>query len=543
MKIVSGDKMSQIDRDSMDKYGIPGLVLMENAGLQAADAILKLRPRKEEIKIVVFCGRGNNGGDGFVISRHLQRLGYHVETWALGTLSSYKGDAAVNYDIFTKIGGHIFQVTESDPAGVLKELSSEDLIVDALLGTGLKNLVAEPFAGVIRAINQSRAEVLAVDIPSGVSAETGEILGEAVKADYTVTFALPKRGLLLFPGADLAGEVIIADIGIPVELTDSPQIRENLVVGDDINSELPLRVADSHKGTYGRVLILAGSPGMTGAAALAGEAALRGGAGLVYLGSSIQLRTVLEAKLREVIFRGFPGDDFGNLAPSGAGEILKCAEKCQALAFGPGLDPGSGTLELLKIILAGITLPVVIDAGGLGALASDPNVIKQTKAPLILTPHPGEMTRLLGTGASITQRDRWEIAAEKAREWGCIVVLKGAHTVTALPNGEVFINPTGNAVLATAGSGDVLTGMITGLLAQGISPKWAALCGVYLHGLAGDLLAAQSGGRGHLAGDILSLIPIAFNNLGTQGISVSQLNKDLADSNGIMTPYLASGAN
>ena len=210
---------------------------------------------------------------------------------------------------------------------------------------------------------------------------------------------------------------------------------------------------------------------------------------------------------------GFPGDDRGNLSPEGAKEILQCAEKCQALAFGPGLDPGRGTLELLKRLLAKVVPPMIIDAGGLGALALDTGVLKQTKAQLILTPHPGEMARLLGADTSAIQCDRWRIAAEKAKEWGCILVLKGAHTVTALPDGEVYINPTGNPVLATAGSGDILTGMITGLLAQGLTPKQAALCGVYLHGLAGDLLAAQSGERGHLAGDILPYIPIAYQNI------------------------------
>ncbi len=511
MKIVSGEKMGEIDKQTMELYGIPGLVLMENAGLQVVSLVCKLRPRRDEGKIVVFCGRGNNGGDGFVISRHLQRRGYCVETWALGPLSSYKGDAYVNYDIFLKGGGHVFQAAENDPGRIAEDLQEADLIIDALLGTGIRNPVREPFAEVIRAINKSRAEVVSVDIPSGISAGTGEVLGESVRADYTVTFALPKRGLLLFPGAEYAGRVLVADIGIPQALTTSAEIRENLVTGEDVKFRLPLRVTNSHKGTYGWAFILSGSAGMTGAAALAGEAALRGGAGLVYVGTAAELRAVLEAKLQEVIVMGFPGDGKGNLAPSGADEILDFAGKCRVLAFGPGLDPGPGTLALLKDLLNKITLPMVVDAGGLGALALDPGVFTQKKAPLIVTPHPGEMARLTGAEVSGIQGKRWKIAAEKAQEWDSIVVLKGAHTVTALPDGEVFINPTGNPVLSTAGSGDILTGIVAALVAQGLSPQWGAVLGAYLHGLAGDLLAERDGERGHKAGDLLSFIPLALN--------------------------------
>lgn len=505
--------MGQIDRKAMEAYGIPGIVLMENAGLQVVSMVLQLCPRADDGMIAVFCGRGNNGGDGFVIARHLQKLGYRVKTWAMGALSAYKGDAAANYDIYLKGGGHVSLLTEGDPSAITGELQESDLIVDALLGTGIRNRVAEPFAEVIRAINGSRARVLAVDIPSGISADTGEVLGEAVKADYTVTFALPKRGLLLFPGAQYAGRVFVGDIGIPRELTASSEIRENLVTGDAIKAHLPRRVADGHKGTYGRALILAGSAGMTGAAALAGEAALRGGAGLVYAGIAAELRAVLEAKLREVIILAFPGDGTGNMEPAGAGEILDFAGQCRAVAFGPGLDPGRKTLELLKGLLTRAALPMVIDAGGLGALALDTGLLAQKKAPAIVTPHPGEMARLTGMEVPAIQRGRWEIAAEKAREWDSIVVLKGAHTVTALPDGEVFVNPTGNPVLSTAGSGDILTGLITGLAAQGLPPQWAAVCGVYLHGLAGDLLAEQAGERGHLAGDVLAFIPLALNRV------------------------------
>jgi len=512
VKIVSGKKMGEIDRQAMDDYAIPGVVLMENAGLHVVSMIFQLFPPAGTGRIVVFCGRGNNGGDGFVISRHLLRLGYHVETWAMGALSSYRGDAAINYDLFLRGGRDVSLVQEGDPFRLIAGLQASDLIVDALLGTGLRRQVTGDFADLIRSINESPAQVLAVDIPSGISADTGEVLGEAVKADYTVTFALPKRGLLLFPGAKYAGQVFVADIGIPRKLTDVHSGGENLVTGAMVQAKLPPRVMDGHKGIYGRLLILAGSKGMTGAAALAGEAALRAGAGLVYAGIAEEIRNILESKLREVIVQGFPGDGQGNLTPGGLEEIVAFAGRCQALAFGPGLDPGQQTLELLKGLLNKISVPMIIDAGGLGALAADTDLLAQKNAPVIVTPHPGEMARLTGMKTADIQQKRWEIAVEKAYQWDSIVVLKGAHTVVAVPDGEIFVNPTGNPVLSTAGSGDVLTGLIAALLCGGLSAKWAAICGVYLHGLAGDLLLGQNGARGHLAGDLLAFIPRAFNS-------------------------------
>jgi len=517
MKIVSGVKMAQIDSEAMSTYAIPGLVLMENAALQVVNLVRELRPQPDKGKVGVFCGRGNNGGDGFVIARHLRRLGYRVETWAMGGLSAYRGDAAVNYGILLKGGSGIHLVEESDPARFLSELGPSDLVVDALLGTGLKSPVSGPFEKLIAAINESEAEVLAVDIPSGISADSGAVMGAAVKADWTVTFALPKRGLLLFPGAAHAGRVAVVDIGIPAALTAAPEIRENLVTGELVRSQLPPRVTDGHKGTYGRVLILAGSPGMTGAAALAGEAALRGGAGLVYTGTAAELRPVLESKLKEVIVFGFRGDGRGNLVSGALGEILESARGCQALAFGPGLDPGTETLELLRELLRELTVPVVVDAGGLGAAARKPALLAGHRAPLVLTPHPGEMAALTGLTTADVQNRRWEMAAEMAGEWDAVLVLKGAHTVTAAPSGDVYINPTGNPVLSTAGSGDLLTGLLAALAAQGLSPEAAALCAVYLHGLAADMLSewagvkTAAGARGGMAGDVLEFFPAALN--------------------------------
>lgn len=514
MKIVSGKKMGLIDREAITRYGIPGLILMENAGLQAVNLLRKLRPDSGSGSIVILCGKGNNGGDGFVIARHLKRLGYCAETWAVAPVSDYQGDAAVNYQVLLNTGCEVKAMAEKDPLACLKDLNSSDLIVDALLGTGIGRKVSGLYEELIEAINSSSAPVVSIDIPSGISADSGEVMGTAVRADYTVTFALPKRGLLRFPGAGCTGRLFVADIGIPEALTSSADIQENLLTGDFVRSQLPLRVLESHKGTYGRVLLLAGSPGMTGAAALAGEAALRGGAGLVYAGVAAgELCAVLEAKLKEVIVLGFKGDGGGNLTEGSLPEILEHAAGCDALALGPGLKPSRETLNLLKGLAREVSLPFVIDAGGLGALALEPGYLTQLeerKAAFIFTPHPGEMARMLGIDTKDVQKQRWELASQKAAEWNAIVVLKGAYTVIAFPEGEIYINPTGNPALSTAGTGDLLTGLITAFCAQGLTPGKAALCGAYLHGLAADLLVKHSGDRGFKAGDVLDLFPAAF---------------------------------
>ncbi|MDO9534693.1 MAG: NAD(P)H-hydrate dehydratase [Bacillota bacterium] len=518
MKIVTGTKMAQIDREAISRFEIPGLILMENAGLQVVRFIQRLRPELKEIKAVILCGKGNNGGDGFVIARHLRRLGCRVETWAMGGLSEYKGDAAANYNILLKDGYEIYRAGEKDLPASLRDLRSADLVVDALLGTGIQRNVSEPYEEIITAVNGTRALIVAVDIPSGISADSGEVMGAAVKAQYTVTFALPKRGLLLFPGAEYAGKVIVTDIGIPKELTSSAEISENLITGHFVQNQLPQRALDSHKGSSGRVLILAGSTGMTGAAALAGEAALRGGAGLVYVGTAAELSPVLEAKIKEVIVLSFAGDGRGNLVEKDASEIINKANSCQVLALGPGLKGGWETLKLLKsLILGEISVPVLVDAGGLSALSLDAGLLLQKKVPFILTPHPGEMSRLLGISTDQVQKERWELASRQAREWETVLVLKGAYTVIAMPDGEIYINPTGNPVLSTAGTGDLLTGIIAALVAQGLEPGKAAVCGAYLHGLSADLLAAGSGGRGFTAGDILEFLPAAINE--TSGLS------------------------
>lgn len=512
MKIVTGTKMAQIDREAMSRFEIPGLILMENAGLQVVRFIQKLRPEIKETKVVILCGKGNNGGDGFVIARHLRRLGCRVETWAMGDLSEYKGDAAANYNILLKDGYEIYRLREKNLPASLRDLRSTDLVVDALLGTGIQRNVSGAYEEIITAVNGTRAAVVAVDIPSGISADSGEVMGTAVKAQYTVTFALPKRGLLLFPGAGYAGKIIVTDIGIPEELTSSAEISENLVTGHFVQNELPERAFDSHKGTSGRVLLLAGSPGMTGAAALAGESALRGGAGLVYVGTAAELSPVLEAKVKEVIVLSFSGDGRGNLVEKDCSEIIKKANSCQVLALGPGLKGGLETLNLLKKLFLGeISVPVLVDAGGLSALSLHAGLLLQKKVPLILTPHPGEMSRLLGISTDQVQKERWELAARQATKWDTVLVLKGAYTVIALPGGEIYINPTGNSVLSTAGTGDLLTGIIAALVAQGLEPGKAAICGAYLHGLSADLLAAGSGRRGFIAGDILDFLPAARN--------------------------------
>lgn len=509
--------MAAIDSEAINRFAVPGLILMENAGLQVVRYLEECWTGKG--KVVIFCGKGNNGGDGFVIARHLAQRGYRPHVWAMDRRSGYRGDAAINYEILLQQGFPVKLPAETDPGTILNDLGEDDLIIDALLGTGLNKDVSPPFAALIAAINGSPAPVLAVDIPSGVCADSGEIRGVAVNARHTVTFALPKRGLLLFPGAACAGRVVVADIGMPRQLCTDPAIKENLITGQAVQTLLPARPAQSHKGTFGRLFILAGSPGMSGAAVLAAEAALRGGAGLVYLGAAPELRPLLEAKLKEVIVRELPGDGAGNLDITAFPRIREEARLCSALAVGPGMDPGPATLALLQQIMAELPFPLVLDAGALAALARKPSLLKGPKPPLVLTPHPGEMGNLLELGTQEVQRRRWELAVEKAQEWGCVLVLKGAHTAIGLPTGELFVNTTGNAALATAGSGDLLTGLITAMLAQGLATQDAAMAGVWLHGLAADLLVGARGMRGHTAADLLPFFADAFRQLESLPVS------------------------
>ncbi len=509
IKVTTAKEMQNIDRLTINKFGIAGSVLMERAGLSVVDKINTLYPDK---KIAVLCGGGNNGGDGFVIARELYNLGRKVEVFMISAPAKLKGDAKTNYHIARKFGVPVM------PADTFlrKRFSGHYLIVDALLGTGLNLAVKSPSSDVIKKANRLSCPVMAVDIPSGISSDTGQVMGIAMKANVSVTFGLPKRGHLIYPGAEYTGQLCIEDIGFPASLLNSENIRINLFQPDDANALLPARPKSSHKGTFGHVLLVAGSRGKTGAALMTAKACLKAGAGLVTIGTAESLVSSLQSRVTEEMI--LPLDDKGNgtISYKAAGSIMKFLKaRGDVLVLGPGLSVDD---EIKKLVTETVTrshVPVVIDADGLNAISAHTGVLKKCKAPVILTPHPGEMSRLEGevAGAGRQGPDRINRARLFAGKSKTFLVLKGVPTVTATPDGEVCINSTGNPGMATAGTGDVLTGIIAAFLAQGLSPQDATALGVYMHGYAGDSVAYKKGQQSMVASDLINELPKVFRSI------------------------------
>ncbi len=506
MKVVAADEMREIDRRAMEEFGIPGAVLMENAGRGATDAIEEFISGEEIENILIVAGKGNNGGDGFVVARHLVNRGIECEVCLIGKKSNVKGDAKGNLDAALKMG---IEITEmGDNASILDSfIKRSGLIVDAIFGTGLSKEVSGIYRGIIEAINFSSLPVVSLDIPSGLDSTTGRPLGLSVEADMTVTFCLPKVGLVLYPGADFVGELVLAGIGAPYELLESDELKTSLVLEENVEDVLLPREADSHKGSYGHLLIVAGSTGKSGAAAIAADAALRSGSGLVTVAAPASINDILEVKLTEAMTEPLADGERGTLGAEAVERAFKLLEGKDALVLGPGISREAGTGEFVRKVAVNLDVPAVIDADGLWHLADDLEIIKKCKAPLILTPHPGEMAKLLGVSSKEVQEDRIGISRKFAEKYGCWLVLKGARTIIAAPDGNVYINTTGNPGMASGGTGDALSGMIGSFLGQGCTPPESALLGVYLHGYAGDLAAEEKGEASLIATDIIGKLP------------------------------------
>lgn len=513
MKIATAGEMRQIDAVTIEEYGIPGIVLMESAGCEIAVAVESVLAKTGGKRICIFAGKGNNGGDSFVAARRLCNRGFKVQVCLFAEISSLTGDARVHFGAIQKMGIDILEIASDrdwDKAGVA--VSFADCLVDALLGTGLVGMVNDRLNRAIALMNESGKVVVAVDIPSGVEADTGMVRRSAVRAARTVTFGLPKLGLYLYPGAACTGEVTVTDLGIPAEVLSSREIRQNIATAAEIGYLLPVRSKVAHKGSCGRVAVIAGSQGMTGAAALAATGALRSGAGLVTLGIAASLNSIMEVKLTEIMTRSWPEIEGGALGLQSVPYMEELAGKCDATVIGPGLGRHEDTLSAIRKFITEARRPLVIDADGLIALTEDIQLLQQTEAVPVLTPHPGEMAMLTGLTIDEIGEDRLYVARQAAIDWGSIVVLKGAGTVVAFPDGEAFVNPTGNAGMASGGTGDVLAGMIASLIAQGMSSHDAAVAGVYLHGLAGDIVAKR-GMVGMTALDLAEAIPLAIHQL------------------------------
>ncbi len=534
MKVVTAEEMREIDRKTIEDYGIPGAVLMERAGLAVASKIKELFEPK---KVIVLSGGGNNGGDGIVAARNLYNWGWSVKVLLLLKQDKLSPDCLAQYRTAKQIGVPIeFRtgINEKDLHGAI--------VIDALLGTGLSKGVTGTIAEVISFLNKSDVPVISVDIPSGISSDAGYVMGEAVMADYTVTFGLPKRGHLLYPGAEYTGRLFIEDIGFPEDLLKSDKLKVEFLENRDVPQLIPARPKYSHKGDYGHILVVAGSRGKTGAALMAARACLRSGAGLVTIGVPESLMDVFQSRVTEEMTLSLADDGSGMLSIIALDEILNfVAKKVDVIAIGPGIGVTSNTEKIMAELIQKSPVPVVIDADGINSLNGSRgkgqgarDILKKAKSPIILTPHPGEMSRLLkqksgtnppsppftkGGQGGITygihdiEKNRIDTAISFSKETGIYLVLKGAPTIVAEPEGRAFINPTGNPGMATAGTGDVLTGMISAFLGQGLNPLNASILGVYIHGLAGDIAASDKGEHSLVATDIIDAIPAAFHSI------------------------------
>jgi len=510
MKILTADQIRRIDRISSEQYGIPSILLMENAGMRVVEALEERFEDLEDLTIGILCGKGNNGGDGFVVARQLIQKGTYPFIFLLGREEDVAGDARTNLNILKAIGYPptvIGDVEEWDEEKV--ELLDADIIVDALLGTGLTKPVAGLYAAVIESIHEDfpKAEIISIDLPSGLPADSAHPIGPAVEADATITFTALKPCLVLPPNQENAGDVILADIGNPAELLDSPDLKMDLIVPEEFAAAALARSPETNKSDFGKILVIAGSIGKSGAAAMTGQSALRSGAGLVTVATPEAVLPIVAASMPELMTVVLPDTEEG---------ILALLEGKSVLAIGPGLGTDPTIQGLVRSVLSKARIPTVLDADGLNAFVAQPDALRgEDERPVIITPHPGEMARLVGKDIGHIQANRVDVARDFAVANNVFVVLKGFRTVVAAPDGSVFVNITGNPGMATGGTGDILTGMIAGISAQEhLGTLIERLClAVYLHGLSGDLAAEELGEETMIATDILRYLSSAWKKL------------------------------
>ncbi len=516
MKVAMVEEMRQIDKLAGEKFGIPETILMENAGRAAAGVVVEELAGVAGKTICVLAGPGNNGGDAFVAARHLANHGAQIKVFLVGSEEKLTKSAALNREICQKLGITVQSLaTERDWEKFALILKLADAVVDGLLGTGIKGPLRDPFPKVIGMVNEAGRPVVAIDIPSGVNAGSGTIPSTAVKADVTVTFGLPKTGHFFCPGAAHCGRLVVDDISLPQTLLNDRGILQEYFEDEYVRSLLPPRPIDAHKGSCGRVLVVAGSPGMTGAAALASEAALRIGAGVVTLATAESLTNLFAMKLTEVMTRPLPEASAGILGHEAAEALRKLADQHDVVLMGPGLGRDPATLNFIWQAAKSIRKPLVLDADALYAFAGHAETFAQAGDPLVLTPHLGEMAMLLGLSVEALRGNLIPCCRKAATDWNAILAVKSECTLVAYPDSRVYLTSKGNPGMATAGSGDVLAGTIAGLMKQ-MPAADAPQLGVYLHGLAGDIAAAEAA-EGLLAGDILRRLPAARRQLMSPG--------------------------
>lgn len=515
MKLVTAEQMRTIDKTAIEGRGIPSEILMENAGRGIAEDIMMLRfSREEPPRFSIFCGKGNNGGDGYVVGRYLAEAGCDITFYFLGPIEKLSRDARLNFD---RVAGQGMDLVELKSESDLPDILHADYVVDAIFGTGFSGAPRGLAGKVIEYINDQGRPAISVDMPSGLNADTGQHEGEVVQAFLTCTLALPKYGLYVSPGRELAGRVSVIPIGIPQEVVDEFDLKTDLPSLAELTWLLPERPPEGHKGTFGKVLLIAGSLGLTGAAAMAAKSALRCGCGLAKLAAPRSVLPIIAPLCQEATGHPLPEvSKKGALATRALGEIRDLIEGHDALAIGPGIGQHHETAELIRRLVSKLDKPAVIDADGLNVLAGHMDIVKENpnSHQMVLTPHPGEFYRLTNKKVPTDVHGRLETAAQFASGYNVVLVLKGSPSVIAEPGGRTWVNPTGNNGMASGGTGDVLTGAIASLLAQGMKPAEAAVTGCYIHGLAGDTAIIEMTERALIAGDLIDYLPAAFDLIG-----------------------------
>jgi hydroxyethylthiazole kinase-like uncharacterized protein yjeF len=503
MKVARVDEMKDLDKRATEDFGISQELLMENAGQAVYFAILQ-ELGAENGKFVVFCGGGNNGGDGLVVARMIHSNGGEVKIFLLDDEAKFKGAAKKNFEIASRLPIEICRVNSAD--SVVPELFDCDAVVDAIFGTGLVRKVGGLHKDVIQLINESQSIVFSVDIPSGINGDTGEVMDVAVEADYTVTFGLPKLGNILYPGYEHCGELYVSHISFPPALYDSETIK--VAINGPV--ELPERARDTHKGSYGKALFIAGSSSYLGAPYFSALSFLKAGGGLSYLAAPKSISSFLAGKGSEIVFLPQKETASGSIALENVGDLLEFSEGVDMVVLGPGLSLARQTQELVRKLTPEIRKPLLIDGDGITAIAGDLGKIKKRKAPTVLTPHLGEMSRITGMEIDDINRKKIDVLQRTAKELNSTIILKGAHSLIGYPDGKVYVNVSGNSGMATAGSGDVLTGTIAAMYGLGLTLEDAVRMGVFMHGFSGDIAAVDKGEDGMTAQDILDCLPEAM---------------------------------
>jgi len=495
MRILDARQMRNIDQRAIERFGIPSIVLMENAAIAVVDAIFDHYPSSERVALI--CGAGANGGDGFAVARHLENRGVVPIVLIAGDRAAIKGDALTNLRICERLGIPIHEIHDAID---LAHAADADLLVDALFGTGLNRAPDGLYADVIHGMAELRMPIVAIDLPSGANASSPEPFEPCVQAEVTVTFAAPKLCHIFEPAALYCGEIIVADISIPDAAIEEEAVTLALITPKEVQPHLAPRLASTHKGTYGHVAVIAGSPGRSGAAVLSARGAIRTGAGLVTVMTDAETARLVHAgSVESMTYSGI--------------DLRTFLEHKSAVLVGPGLQDDDHAYALTRTMVSAIELPLILDASGLNAFAGRAGEINPSSLPRVITPHPGELARILGSDTKTINADRIQAAREAARACNCVVVLKGFQTLVAEPDGHVFVNPTGNPGMASGGMGDVLSGMIAALLARGTDPLDAACTGVYLHGFAADLVRDEQSDTGLAAMDVAERIPTAIQRI------------------------------